>query len=217
MANKREDERLDKPNLLKVIALLEQEKPITKKAACEMLNISYNTTRLKKLIDQFKVNEENNKKRRAKLRGKPITDEERSIIASEYLNNIAISAISDFIYRPATLIKSTIEELLIPLRHADASYQNPYVIDENAITEDYMEDDLVYSARYQCAALIDTEIHSPEGKVYRIFLLGKEQQYAYQPYWELADLTRVQKELGVQIKPHTGLQPSYNPPNLRKV
>ena len=36
------DEKLDKTTMLRIINLLEQDKPITKKAACEILNISYN-------------------------------------------------------------------------------------------------------------------------------------------------------------------------------
>ena len=37
---KRDHEKLDEANLNRVIELLEGEKPITKKVACEMLNIS---------------------------------------------------------------------------------------------------------------------------------------------------------------------------------
>ena len=125
MARVREGERLEKPNMQKVIDLLEGEKPITKKAACEILNISYNTTRLNKLLQDFKDDEENRKQRRAKLRGKPITDDELKVIAQEYLNGAAISAISEFIYRSSALIKAAVKSLNIPLRQADASYSNP--------------------------------------------------------------------------------------------
>jgi len=205
------EERLDKLSMQKVISLLEQEKPITKKAACEMLNISYNTTRLKKLIEEFKRKEENSKKRRTKLRGKPITTDELSIIASEYLSGTAISVISDFIYRPATLIKESIKDLNIPIRHAEASYHNPYLIEDGAVSEEYEKDDLVYAARYQCAALVEKKYSNEDGNYYKIYLLGNEQQYAMQPYWELADLTRVHKELKVVIKPQEGLAPAINP------
>ena len=49
---KKEGENLTETNIEKVIGLLEQEKPITKKQACEILNISYNTTRLTKIIEK---------------------------------------------------------------------------------------------------------------------------------------------------------------------
>ena len=216
MARVREGERLEKSNMKKVIALLEGEKPITKKAACEVLNISYNTTRLNKLIEQFKEDEENKKQRRARLRGKPITDDELKVIAQEYLNGVAISTISEFTYRTSALVKTAVKNLNIPLREADASYFKPYYIEDSAICEDYLPDDLVYSARYQCPALVDGPVPHKEGKAYRIYLLGTEQCYAFQPYWELADLRRVQKQLQVTIRPHEGAQPSYNPPHLAK-
>jgi len=50
----KEHENLSEANIKKVIELLEAEKPITKKEACEVLNISYNTTRLSKIIEEFK-------------------------------------------------------------------------------------------------------------------------------------------------------------------
>ena len=49
---KKSHEKLDSGNIQRVIDLLEQEEPITKKEACEMLNIRYNTTRLQRIIDE---------------------------------------------------------------------------------------------------------------------------------------------------------------------
>ena len=43
---KKSYEKLDDINIKRVIDALESEIPITKKDACEILNISYNTTRL---------------------------------------------------------------------------------------------------------------------------------------------------------------------------
>lgn len=47
----KEGEKLTPSNIEKVIGLLEIEKPISKKDACELLNISYNTTRLARIIE----------------------------------------------------------------------------------------------------------------------------------------------------------------------
>ena len=49
-------ENLTQANITKVISLLEPKegKPITKKEACAILNIAYNTTRLQKIIDEHK-------------------------------------------------------------------------------------------------------------------------------------------------------------------
>jgi len=217
MARVREEEKLDKQTMLKVIGLLEQEKPITKKAACEILNISYNTVRLGKLIEEFKAKEENSKKRRAKLRGTPLSKGELALIAQAYLTGESIASISELTFRSAPLIKKAVESLNIPIKDADRSYHRPYDIEPSAMAEDYTRDDLVYSARYQCPALVDKMYKmTPEGPLYNIYLLGPDQCNAIQPFWELADLRRVQNELNIKIHPLQGLQPSYNPPTLQK-
>jgi hypothetical protein len=207
---KRDDENLTKTNLIKVIELLNQEKPITKKAACEILNISYNTTRLKKLIEEFISNEANNKKERAKRRGTPLTDSELNLIAQAYLEGDSLSSISEFIYRPTSLVKEGLKTLGIPERSAENDYFNPPWIEMNSMKEDYSKDDMVYAARYGEAAIIDSRIETEEGPVYNIYVLGKAQCCATQPFWELSDLSKL-AELGVNIKPQVGLQPSYNP------
>ena len=48
-------EKQDEVTLNKVIGLLEAETPITKKEACEILNITYNTTRLNKIYQNIKI------------------------------------------------------------------------------------------------------------------------------------------------------------------
>ena len=51
---KRDYENLSDENVKKVIGLLEKEKPITKKEACSILKITYNTNRLKRIIEEYK-------------------------------------------------------------------------------------------------------------------------------------------------------------------
>ncbi len=204
-------ELLDKVNMQKVIKLLNQDKPITKKAACEILNITYNTTRLGKLINEFTKREESIKKARAKLRGKPLSTQELQIIAQEYLNGTPVTEISESTFRPTSLINKAVRDLNIPLRTSEASYLNPSFIEDAAINEHYEPNDLVYAARYQCPALIERKKAHKEGAVYTIYLLGKEQCYATQPYWELADLRKISAELGISIKAQPGLPPANNP------
>ena len=50
-------EKLDETTLNKVVFLLEQPNPITKKEACEILNITYNTTRLNKILADPRLTE----------------------------------------------------------------------------------------------------------------------------------------------------------------
>ena len=57
MIKKKDYENLTKSNIQRVIELLENEKPITKKEACQMLRITYNTTRLARIIEDYKEQE----------------------------------------------------------------------------------------------------------------------------------------------------------------
>ena len=50
---KKAHENLTNDNISRVISFLRQDSPITKKEACELLNIRYNTTRLQNIIDDF--------------------------------------------------------------------------------------------------------------------------------------------------------------------
>ena len=71
---KRDHEKLTDSNIKHVISLLESEKPITKKEACAILNISYNTTRLNTIIEDFKDRKETEEKRKAERKGKAAQD-----------------------------------------------------------------------------------------------------------------------------------------------
>ena len=53
VVKKKAHENLTDESISKVISLLRQDSPITKKEACEILNIRYNTTRLQNIIDDF--------------------------------------------------------------------------------------------------------------------------------------------------------------------
>lgn len=198
MAVKKKDhENLSKSSIQKVISLLEAQAPITKKEACEILNISYNTTRLKSIIDDFKAKQTYQKEQRAKRRGKPLDEHEITTIIRSYLDGDPMDEISERCFRSVGLIKKALVDNGIPLREPGATYFNPPLIPENGIKEDYSVGDLVYSARYSVPAEIKGlfQIHKDHGKVYSIWLLGEEQQFAYQPYYELADLTHVQGKL----------------------
>ena len=60
---KKAHEKLDDTTIKRVMVELESKNPITKKEACGMLNISYNTTRLAKIIKNYEKNKIFSKKR----------------------------------------------------------------------------------------------------------------------------------------------------------
>ena len=85
MIKKKAHEKLSDDNIQKVIGLLRQESPITKKEACEILNIRYNTTRLQKIIDDWKDTQEFRARRKAMNKGKPASRDEIKSVAQMYV------------------------------------------------------------------------------------------------------------------------------------
>lgn len=199
------EEQLDDKNILRVIQLLEAptegEKPITKKLACELLRINYNTTRLGEILEKFKAKKAREAERRAALRGKPATAEEISYVIQEYLQGGTIDTISKEIFRPATFVKRILEDNAVPTRIPGHTYFKPELIPDGAVRDRFNLGEIVYSARYDSLARVDHEIRSKDGFqwVYRIWLLAEKwKQNAYQEACELASLEHL-RLLGVKI------------------
>ena len=190
-----DNERLDDASLERVIKYLE-EKGATKKNACGILNISYNTTRLDRLIENYKAKKENDARLRASKKGTAITVDEATYIITEYLAGVPVSEISKAIHRSIHTIKSTLEKYAVPERQLSHNYFKPNLIPEEAVRDRFKEGELVYSARYDTLALIDKEILQNGIYVYRVYLKGDWLQYAYQPAYELASLDKM-KERGI--------------------
>jgi len=199
-----ETELMTDANILRVIRLLEPleegSKPITKKDACQILGMAYNTTRLAAIIEEFKKKQDRTAKRRAELRGKPATKDEIIYIIGEYLSGETIDAISKSTYRSSAFIKNILDQNAVPIRVPGHTYFNPQLIPDAATRERFKVGEVVYSARYDSMARIDTEQpHKQHGWVYRVWLLAdKWKQSAYQESAELASLEHL-RELGVRI------------------
>jgi hypothetical protein len=190
---KKEGEDLSEANIEKVSTLLNQEKPITKKEACSILNISYNPARLNKIIEEHNDLLEYRARRRKELRNAPLSDDEISEIISTYLETGNLSEIADSTFRSTDVIKRVLEKYNIPLRSTEYDYFNPPILNEESVKNDYAKEDLVYSARYTQPAKVSKRYNE---EVYRIWLLADE-QYALQPYWELGDLREIQTSFGI--------------------
>lgn len=199
-----EEELMTDANISKVIRLLEPQeegqKPITKKDACAMLGMAYNTTRLGTIIEQFKDRQAKSARRRAELRGKPATREDMVFIISEYLAGETVDSISKMTYRSPAFIKKLLEDNAVPIRVAGHSYFDPQLVPEGAVRERFKVGEVVYSARYDSTARIEAEqAHPKYGFIYRVWLLSdKWLQAAWQEAYELASLEHL-RELGVRI------------------
>ena len=205
MATKRvknEEERLDDAHMERVIAFLEPKegKPGTKKEACQILGITYNTTRLASLIEKYKEKQAYEAKRRGELRGKPATSEEIVYVIGEYLEGSTVDAISNSTFRPSGFIKRILEDNAVPIRQSSHDYFNPELIPEGAVRERFTVGEIVYSARYDSTARVDAEKADPRyGFIYRIYLLAEKwKQSAWQEAYELASLEHL-RNLGVRV------------------
>lgn len=187
---RKEHERLDNKTVDKVITLLEQEKPITKKYACEILNISYNTKRLGDIIAERKETIEFTKKRFAANRGKPFSDLELKELVTDYLNGDSITNIANNLFRSVGVVKKKLKELHLPERSKSPTYQKPDLIPDEAVSDSFENGELVWSARYNAVAEIRAK---PFKDAYLIWVFGKHNEFAYQPWWELGKLEPVKR------------------------
>lgn len=199
-----EEELMTDANISRVIRLLEPQeegvKPITKKDACQILGMSYNTTRLGSIIEEFKKKQARIAQRKAELRGKPASKEDIVYIISEYLGGETVDAISKMTYRSPTFIKRILEENSVPIRVPGSSYFNPEMVPDGAQRDRFKVGEVVYSTKYDSIARIEVETLTEKyGYIYRIFLLSdKWLQSAWQEHYELASLQHL-RDLGVRI------------------
>ena len=91
IVRKKSHEKLDDANIQRVLDYLRQDKPITKKEACAMLNISYNTARLTSIMVDFEETLEFRAKRKSQNRGRKATNHEIKQSIEMYLDEQPVS------------------------------------------------------------------------------------------------------------------------------
>jgi len=166
---KKDHENLSSTNIQHVIDLLNPEsgKPITKKEACSILNISYNTTRLSKIIEEFEQKKAYIADRKAKNRGKAASKEEIVQVITEYLQGSTITDIAKGLFRSAGFVKNIIEKVGVPQR--PTSIESKKGIDflpDPCVAETFAPGEIVWSAVYHTTAIVKEEIvGSDKGKI----------------------------------------------------
>lgn len=150
-------------------------KPVTKKEACSILNISYNTIRLGKIITEFQERQKYVKKRKALNKGKKATNAEIRQIVFDYLHGENISTIAKELFRSVTFIKNIINNLGVPHRPANARERAKIaLIPEQCIAESFEPKEEVWSAKYHAMAIINKEMPGYEknynSKCYSIYV-----------------------------------------------
>lgn len=197
------EENLSKENLKLVLAgLRSEDKPITKKRACEMLGINYNVARLDKLIVTFEETEARRKKLKTAKLGTAITPDEYNEIANSYLEGVAMSEISESIFRGLALVNTAVEEMGLPKRVSGPSYFRAELIPEMSCKTTFEKGEKVWAVRYQSMAVVDAALAldtATGSVVYRIWVVDQTyKHYAYQAAYDLASLDHL-KSFGVTL------------------
>tara|TARA_R110000772_G_scaffold66361_2_gene147904 strand:- start:5250 stop:5900 length:651 start_codon:yes stop_codon:yes gene_type:complete len=203
----KEHERLDDATIERVINLLEETTPhITKKAACEILNISYNTTRLGTILSSYKERKERRRKNFAKNRGVPLSDGDRSLIIRLFLNGDGVTDISETTFRSPTVVKRVLEEANVPDKpKGDDKHQPSFLPDACVLTECYTGQ-TVWSAKHHSAAEVIKQVGNDRNgnPVYQIYVYEKTETrsrggaYAAARVEELGSLEHLKKFVAIE-------------------
>ena len=150
-------EKLDDINLQRVWEALNSNNPITKKEACEMLNISYNTTRLNKILEEHKDTMDYRAKRKSQLKGTKATTAEIKQVIEWYLDEHPVSEIAKSMYRSTTFVKNIINRTGIPEKRPATEQGSGakigYLPDE-CVSESFEPGEKVWCARHDLPAIV---------------------------------------------------------------
>jgi len=189
---KKEHEKLSGANITHVINLLNptEGKAITKKEACSILNISYNTIRLGNIIEDHLEKEAFVEKRKAQNKGKRASAEEIKQVIQDYLRGDPISEISKSLFRSAGFVKGILDRVGIPQRPtATTDRAGISLLPEQCRADSFKEGELVWSAKYHAPAIIKRWYADYEDKYasdcYQIYVMEKvDSSDSFFPYVE---------------------------------
>ena len=130
-------------------------KPITKKEACDILNIAYNTTRLSAIIEGHLEQKAYVKTRKAQNRGRPARDSEICEAVTDYLQGETLTDISKRLFRSPGFVRNILETVGVPQRPSSKEERREvdYFPDE-CVSEDFEKGEIAWSATYHSAVRI---------------------------------------------------------------
>ena len=130
-------------------------KSITKKEACDILNIAYNTTRLSAIIEEHIEQKAYVKTRKAQNRGRPAKDSEICEAVTDYLQGETITDISKRLFRSPGFVRNILDTVGVPQRPSSKEERREvdYFPDE-CVSEDFEKGEIAWSATYHSAVRI---------------------------------------------------------------
>ena len=152
---KRAHENLSDANVRRVISALKEGS--TKKSACEMLNISYNTTRLNRIIEEFEEQENYVAIRKLQTKGKPASPDEIKQVIQDYVEGESISDIAKSIYRSQAFVKGIISRVGVPQRPTGEDKHKEAMLPDACLRDSFEKGEIVWNAQYHMACIVEQE------------------------------------------------------------
>ena len=152
---KRAHENLSDANIRRVISALKEGS--TKKSACEMLNISYNTTRLNRIIEEFEEQENYVAIRKLQTKGKPASPDEIKQVIQDYVEGESISDIAKSIYRSQAFVKGIINRVGVPQRPTGEDKHKEAMLPDACLRDSFEKGEIVWNAQYHMACIVEQE------------------------------------------------------------
>jgi len=167
-------ENLTETNIQHVIELLNGDNPITKKEACSILNISYNTTRLNKIIEDHLETVAYRERRKAQNKGKGATEMEIKQVVNFYLDGSNISDIAKHLYRSPAFIKAIINRIGVPQKLAMTDYEGRRnaMLPEQCVSDEFEEGERIWAVRQNYPAVVKRELKPEQAaeRGYKLYL-----------------------------------------------
>ena len=153
-------EKLSPENIARVLEHLNADNPITKKEACGMLNIRYNTTRLQRIIDDYLEMQDYREKRKSQNKGKAASRDEIKTVVQNYLEGYNISEIAKSIYRSPSFVKNIVERVGVPQKLAESDYEGirNSMLPEECVAESFEYNERVWFPKKNKFAIVKDEI-----------------------------------------------------------
>jgi len=172
---KKSHENLTETNIEHVYTLLNGDSPITKKEACSILNIAYNTTRLNKIIQDYLETVEYRQMRKSQNKGKGATEAEIKTTVEMYLEGDNVTTIAKALYRSPAFIKGIIDRLGVPQKLAESDYEGRRnaMLPEQCVAEEFEVGERVWAVRQNYPAVIKRELEpeKAEERGFRLYLV----------------------------------------------
>ena len=209
---KKSHEKLTDTNVQHVIDLLKDDDPITKKEACSILNISYNTTRLANIIDEYYERLDYKNKRKAENKGKSAREDEIKRVVEDYLDGDSIMEIASHIFRSPSFVKGIIDRVGVPQRASvEQMKKGTPVLPEACIAEEFEVGEVVWCPQYNAAAEVVKEHketyyeNTYECRAYQVYVIKTSEFdqvfgfYADQLAYDLGRLRHLE-QYGIDVK-----------------